>query len=284
MSRRAFTVRELLWAVALITALPAALFPVLDRAYANHREQLNAELRKAAEDEDRAEVERLLNAGADIDSVDQSGRVFPRTALNQAACTGRLEILRVLVEHGGDVNAAVPDSTAPLAHIVHRRDPEIVRLMLERGADPDAPDASGEPALMRAVMPGNAEVVRLLLEYGADPDALDDKGDRPLHWAARNEMRGCVEVLLEYGADPNGRSDPHRLVPHEYAGGPPIGRVPLRECLGSPEIVQLLLDHGADPNARAAQGGTLLDYARGLAEEYPDVRRSVELLRAHGAR
>ena len=56
---------------------------------------------------------------------------------------------------------------------------EIVRLLLEHGAEVDAAQANGATALHTAAFTHNRELARLLIDAGADADARTDDGRTP---------------------------------------------------------------------------------------------------------
>eukprot|EP00966_Prymnesium_polylepis_P055652 1287293-Prymnesium_polylepis.1 len=58
------------------------------------------------------------------------------TPLSEAACGGQLEVCRLLLKHGADVNTQNEQGRSPLwrAAFMDRRD--CVELLLEHGADP----------------------------------------------------------------------------------------------------------------------------------------------------
>ena len=58
-------------------------------------------------------------------------------------------------------------------------DVEICRMLIEAGADIDAAGNRGNTALMFAAERGHAEVCRVLIEAGADPRARDCFGGLP---------------------------------------------------------------------------------------------------------
>ena len=123
-------------------------------------------LRAASMGSPRA-VEVLLRLGADPDAADQHGR----TALHIAAEEGNVELARLLVYHGANLNALDKNilSTPLVWAVVHgRRD--VAKLLLESGADPNTTGPMGS-ALENAA--GDAEMTELLVTHGARPMRSD---------------------------------------------------------------------------------------------------------------
>jgi len=112
-----------------------------------------------------AVAEYLLDAGAEIDAKDSSGR----TALMYAASGPFVETVGLLLKRGAEVN---------------------VQGTLE-----------GFTALMTAAAEGLTEVVRILLAAGADRDIKDEDGDTALSFARQN---GHAEVLALLENPPDG--------------------------------------------------------------------------------
>lgn len=80
---------------------------------------------------------------------------------------------------------------------------EIARLMVEAGADVNRPsdNAIRVAPLHSAVESGRAELLDLLLSHGAKPDPVEFLEATPLHSAAARGSREMVEKLLAAGAD-----------------------------------------------------------------------------------
>ena len=123
--------------------------------------------------------------------------------LNEAAFHGHWRLVEFLVEHGADVNHALPGTAETPLHAAlckaNRPDyDEVVRVLLARGANPNCatvPGAetsgfmrdvrtTGETPLHRAAAFGSEETVMHLLAAGAAVDAKDAHGDSPLTWAS----------------------------------------------------------------------------------------------------
>ena len=151
----------------------------------------------------------LLAAGACDDQPHDS-------PLIQAARTGSLDTIKLLLDSGADVNLPAPtgddwDAT-PLQHAILARQPGAVRLLLERGADPNrvAGPKTTAPLLLAA---GDTDptFVNLLLAHGADLAIEGEDGVTPLtravssgtiHGPDRPMFGGCrvetVRALLAH--------------------------------------------------------------------------------------
>jgi ankyrin repeat protein len=90
---------------------------------------------------------------------------------------GGARVVEALLRHGASPELAQgPLFVTPLQEAARTGNVETVRLLLEAGARPNAGGRGAAPALSMAAIYGHVEVVQLLLAAGADPRALDDKG------------------------------------------------------------------------------------------------------------
>jgi ankyrin repeat protein len=223
----------------------------------------------------------LLERGVDVNAR----RKDHQMPLHVASYYGNLEIVRLLLEHGADIEAAWGDKGEKPLHQVtygkYRSQEDGVRvaqLLLDRGADVNTRRKDHWTPLHHASHFGNVEIARLLLDHGADPEAAGDMEQTPLHHVSYAKYRSqedgirVAKLLLDRGADVNTqRKD---------------GWMPLHHAsyFGNVEIVRLLLDHGADINATDNSGKTPLhDVTRGRYESQEDGLRIARLLLACGA-
>ena len=188
---------------------------------------------RAASLGDTDEVRRLLDAGADPNSADGSGR----TAVTHAAYGGHAAVVRLLVDAGADLdrqddtraNALLstgetgfvdvleevlsgdPDLTrtnrfggTALIPAADRGHVETVRRLLATPIDVDHVNDLGWTALLEAVLLGDGgaahtEIVRLLVDAGADVSIADRDGTTPLEHARASGYDEIVAILERAG-------------------------------------------------------------------------------------
>jgi ankyrin repeat protein len=171
-----------------------------------------------------------------------------------------LDFIKLLLDHGADVNARMKDSTETRTVFTNQWI-----------------DENGATAFLRASQSGDLVLMRLLLAHGADPKIATELHVTALQVAAgigwvegityewsEDSTLEAVKFLLDLGLDPNAQADTGRLALHGAAHK------------GRPAVVQVLVDHGARLDVRDFgntdnRGGKLamhtwqpVDYADGL--------------------
>jgi hypothetical protein len=146
----------------------------------------------------------LRHNGADFDVQGQVGA----NPLHAAARSGNFEVVRILIEYNpACVNARSVYGSTPLhwASESHKcNDGSVIRLLLEHGADINVQNEDRQTPLHWASDHGTLEVVRLLLEHGADVEVKDKHGKTALQVAAADGRRDeFVKLLREHGANEN---------------------------------------------------------------------------------
>ncbi|MGH8671404.1 MAG: ankyrin repeat domain-containing protein [Burkholderiales bacterium] len=86
------------------------------------------------------------------------------TALIYAAFNGHLEIASVLLESGGNVNAATDNGSTALMMAARQGHLEMVKLLLQHGADKNLRSDSGASARDYALKANNTDIARLIRE------------------------------------------------------------------------------------------------------------------------
>jgi ankyrin repeat protein len=221
-----------------------------------------------------AAASTLIQAGADVNAQSHfvaaaNGRGFEgRTPLTNSAAakvvdfaSGWLTSLMLAAREG---------------HI------ELARLLVAAGADVNAVGGDGKTALALAVFNGNYEVASFLVDSKADVNQADAQRFTPLFWAVdRRNMETApnfpwmvtddplplIRKMLDAGANPNAvvNNTPRARM---REGSPRIvfATALMRAAFAADlELVKLLLAHGADPSVVSRDGETMVSAAAGLA-------------------
>ena len=226
-------------------------------------------LSEACNNPNAAVITKLLDAGADPDSPGPDGM----TPLMLVARTTNVAAARALLDRGAHVNAkeSQKDQTALMWAAAQSQGP-MVKLLIEHGADVNArsqvsefiTQVSTEPraqyrsyggltALIYATREGCIECVKALKEGGANLNMADPEGVTPLATALWNAHFDVASYLIKSGAMVNkwdwwGRSPVWLVV--DYSTLPHGGRAdaPSTDETTPLQVLQQLLEAGADPN------------------------------------
>jgi ankyrin repeat protein len=236
------------------------------------------ELRSAIQSGDVEKVRRLVEGAAEVNSP---FAYDDETPLTVAAFNHRIEIARILLDAGAEVNVRTPRGTA-LGIAARSGNAEMVQTLLAAGADHNLRGEHNPVPLQEAVAGGHVQVVRNLLS-GADGEV--EGKEFALFFAAAENAVEIIRLLLSDGTNPNALVD-------SYTGTPFM--VAARN--GQTEAVEVLLEAGARVDVQASHGATALgmaisnnvdDIVEILVERGADVRRKGEsgatpLMRAQG--
>ena len=196
---------------------------------------------------------RLLRAliahGADVNAAHAGMR--PLLAATRDSWHGRPEAVMTLLTNGADPHATDVDGNTPLHHATRSSDPGVAALLRDAGADMNALNADGVSPLGTACIAGNWRLARFLLERGAK---AEPEGGQPALLAAagtEEDDAAGVQLLLRHKARVDARDSRNRSALHEAASA------------GHAGICEALLDAGASVDAGDAEGRTpLLEAAR----------------------
>eukprot|EP00752_Nemacystus_decipiens_P012736 g11280.t1 len=133
---------------------------------------------------------RLSSMGIDIDQGDRAAR----TALMICANSGNSYAVRILLDHGANVEIVAFEGVTALHFAAEAGHPAVTKMLVDAGANTEAADSLGCTALHKAAFAHHAQVVRTLVEAGANVNSRDNHGGTPLYCAS---MDGDVDVTRE---------------------------------------------------------------------------------------
>ncbi len=244
-------------------------------------------------------VKLLLARGADVNAQTRAGTVPDfRLPASNAGSKG-IGIVRGGWPERGE-RSPVGGAKTPLLYATRQGDLELARVLLDAGANIEQADANGVTPLLNAILNATVasldrpraqhiDVARLLIERGANVNAMDWYGETPL-WAAvvlrnldittpgadngidRAAALELIRVLIGKGANVNARTKEqppeHRFITRigdlswvDFTGQTPFLRAALS---GDVTTMRLLLEHNADPNIATDGGTTPLMAAAGV--------------------
>ncbi|XP_029589805.1 ankyrin repeat domain-containing protein 6 isoform X3 [Salmo trutta] len=195
----------------------------------------------------------LLKAGCDLDIQDDG----EQTALHRAAVVGNSDVISALIQEGCALDRQDKDGNTALHEVSWHGFSQSVKLLVKAGANVHAKNKAGNTALHLACQNGHAQSSKVLLLGGSRPDSKNHVGDTCLHVAARYNHVSMLRILL--GAFCS-------VAEKNQAGDTPLH---VAAALNHKKTVRLLLEAGTDSSIRNNAGQTALDQAR--EHNNPDV-------------
>lgn len=258
--------------------------------------QLCRHCTSAAPEEGNSGVTTLSPAAAavpqlDINALDEEGR----SALHWAAYLGHVDVARVLLEAGANIEVLdTADFSTPLHVAVTRGHLGVATLLQANGAAMETRNLMEQTPLMAALTGSSPTdtllpVVAWLMTKGADAQAADGEGWLPIHRAAVLGVPPLIGSLVRGGADPNawlqlqGLSGKDAVADwfsplHLAVGGADAVGEPIPASAFNVDVVTALCAYGAHPNARAgSEGNTALHVLLG---RFAEARRGGDATKA----
>ena len=152
----------------------------------------------------------LIQKKANIFQKDDHGN----TAMDYAVQGGNIEIIKLFLSKGLDINGASNGGWSPLMTSVNEAysgkvfpngKDEVIKFLLGNGASVNYQDVKGETALMLAVesqtdSDSDADIIRLLIAHGADVNLRNSEGETALDKAIDYGNKTAADYLIANGA------------------------------------------------------------------------------------
>ena len=232
---------------------PQCLYEVFGRGYI---EDSYGRLKYAITNNDRKAVLEVLQGAIDVNMPDAKHDV----PLNHAIRSGNLEMVKLLVEHGAEINVN-EDKCVPPFYFAVRSTLDIVKYLVEKGAKLSF--RVGKDLFLESAQK-NLDVFKYVLSLDIGNGTLPQAGNTALHYV---ENPDAVDILLAAGYDLNKKNNE--------------GLTPL-DCAtqnGNYQKIKRLIAHGADYKGRhflnQAVFNNDLEMAQKLLDEGEDINQPV---------
>jgi ankyrin repeat protein len=188
----------------------------------------------ATSKEDWKTVLHLLDAGASVETADESGV----TPLMAAARQGNVEIIRNLLARHASLSFADFDGRSALHYAIASRKLEAVQLLLPLIPSLDATSVGGNDLLTLALETGDMRIFQTVLERFPANLAWTSDTRRALEAALRADMKEQVRLLLsKHPAPPTREGGIVPLIAYAIAGDDAALFHTLLACGSDPNIV-----------------------------------------------
>jgi ankyrin repeat protein len=153
-------------------------------------------------------IQHLIDKGADVNWQGTNGN----TPLHWAVYTGGLQLTKLLIDNGADVNAydkyngPVVSSSINgtiLQIAINNGKEEVAVYLVGNGASINKKDYYGNTELHLAAFKGYADLTRCLIDHGAEINAVNNFNRTPLYYAAKHGYKSVADLLIAAGADEN---------------------------------------------------------------------------------
>jgi ankyrin repeat protein len=232
------------------------------------RDQHNRSILSYAIREEQFEMATLLIESGT--NVNQPGTYGAPEALWTAVEVGSVDIVRMLIEKGADVNAVGCEGSSLLMHAACFNQTDVMEYLIDNGADVNTKTSTGITPLIRACERGRHSAICFLLEKGADVTATARTGGTCLHaLALSGNIHAAKKIIATGDVDARKAADFDQWTALHLAAIRP-----------NADMMNLLLTNtNCNVNATDVMGRTALFHASRLGNV-----ECIRVLATHGAR
>ncbi|EXK85366.1 hypothetical protein FOQG_10724 [Fusarium oxysporum f. sp. raphani 54005] len=194
-------------------------------------------------------LQRLLERQPNPADANQRDVKDGKSALHWAFYYKQHSAIRLLIEHGADVNEKDPEGWTPLIQAICEKNEDLVWLLIKKGAKVDQKDGKGWLPLHYAIEFRSTGIFWLLLSNKANVKLRHINVPSVLDLALQKAEYSFAWLLCQHGADISEVDDKGMTRLH-------------RACYsGRIKEVEFLLTNGVEPGIKDTAGFTALHYA-----------------------
>ncbi|EKV56312.1 hypothetical protein A966_11542 [Brachyspira hampsonii 30446] len=208
-------------------------------------------------------VKELIKQGADVNFREEEGDIDALYYAVESEKNYNLEVIKELLNAGADTGIIYGTKEENEDNILYpaikRCDLEKVKLLTEHGADINYSNFEYGPVIAYAISQECIDIIKYLVSQGADPAmtytngySYSGKSYSLLNAAVGNKTTEIAEYLIEQGADINTQTDSVSDLPLIF--------IALRA--ENIELLKLLIEKGADTSVVDKDGKTIFDLAK----------------------
>ncbi|CAG8955662.1 hypothetical protein HYFRA_00010926 [Hymenoscyphus fraxineus] len=211
-------------------------------------------------------VDKLCNAGADVNGYQNDDEAVGLSPLHGAVLSGKMEIVEYLLTKGAIVDTPNLSHGTALYLAVEKDYAQIAKQLMKNGANPNSIGGDDVLPLNAAAHNGNLELIQLLVHQGSYIDCdIEYSWGNALGVASYHGHPKVVKYLLSLGAAIN-KTDAR--------GFSPLKSSVSTGARGNDEIVRLLLQYDSDPESHnlaleSAVENNLLQCVKVIIERCP---------------
>ena len=129
-----------------------------------------------------------------------NSKYLTMTTLHDALYEGDIDMMRLLIEHGEDINEKDRCGWTPIHIASWNGNVDAMQLLLEHKADINEVDRNKRTSLQKASTMGRVNAVRLLIKHNADINKKERYGWTPLRSAIYMGRTDVIRLLKSHGA------------------------------------------------------------------------------------
>ena len=195
-------------------------------------------------------VKTLIQKGANVN--DKLSWGYKCTSLAFAIKYNNLELVKILVKNGANLESRDEGSNTPLLRACMTNRLEIVEVLVKNGAELNSHPYWGSfqygfeltPLHITILRTDSLKIMKLLIQYGANLDKQSTQGHTALLMALFEGQFEMAKVLIKNGANVN-------FININSDGQSPLH---LAATKNDPSLTKMLIDHGAEINTKSIHG------------------------------